>query len=221
MSGTTSLAHVVGGVLIRESRTLCTQRSVSGKEFDSSSSAMLGFSWKILEMRVGRRGLVPDCCWVGFAAWLDSSSRCLRPKRAVLLISLRKQQGFVRPFMSGCRHACSGGRKGAERRCPNSGSRMEGRRHTRRMFGQLRAVSAAWPRRLCVAPVGPTSTARGLFCRCGTQMFRKAVLAVCCRRALVASEFSFAVQGATVKGDPGWVVAFAVARVGGRSRGGG
>ena len=120
MSGKTSSAHAVRGTVIRESRTLCTHRSVSAKELKSSSSAMLSLSLNILEMRVGRRGLVLDCCWVGFAGLVGGSfSRCLRPKRAVLLISLRRQQGFVRPFMSGCRPACCSGRRRAERWCPN------------------------------------------------------------------------------------------------------
>lgn len=128
---------------------MCTQRSVKGRELKSSSSAMLGRSLNILEMRLGRRAFVLHCWWLGFAGLVDSEYRCLRPKRAVLLISLRKQQGFARPFMSGCRHRCNSGRR-ADRWCLDFRSRIEGRRHTRVMLRQLRAVFAACLRRLCV-----------------------------------------------------------------------
>jgi hypothetical protein len=168
---------------------LCTQRSVSGKELKSSSSAMLGLSLNILERRLGRCGLLLDCCWPEFAGLVDSEYRCLRPKRAVLLISLRKQQGFVRPFMSGCRHACCGGRGRAGRWCPNFVSRMEGGRHTRGLFGQLRAVFAACLRGWCVDLVGPTARA-GVCYAARTRMFRKVMSAVCCRRRLSLHQIS-------------------------------
>lgn len=89
------------------SHTLCTQRSASGNELKSSSSAMLGRYMKSMERSFARPGFLLGCCCLGLVGLAVSEHRCLKPKPAVLLVSFRKKQSRV--YMLGCGNARSSG----------------------------------------------------------------------------------------------------------------
>jgi hypothetical protein len=90
------------GDVATKSRTLCTQRSTSGRELKSSSSAILGLC---LYLRTAERNFAGEAsgegsCCLRLGCLVVSGHRRLRPKQTVLLISLCSQQGRLRPFIS-------------------------------------------------------------------------------------------------------------------------